>query len=172
MTFTFIKGRHWPTFPYWLCWFVLLLRPNKISREIMFAYDSKYDLGGEDQLDWNKLFGIGYTINPMGLSARFVERYNISTGKYEIGYFIHRGIGVYPDYDKIADLVANWKYVLDLWLNDPTDYIFCIRKKGTSEIVCQVAISKQHDKKSGWLLGPYFGGDKECPNKRIYNLSK
>lgn len=171
MIFTFKKGKHRGNPIYWLFWCILLIRPKVIKRELMFSVDSKYDLGDIDQLDWNKIFGISYKFSPLESSARFVERYNINKGVFEVAAYIHRGIGVEPEVVWLANLVANWKYNLLLQI-EPTEYVFCVIKKETNSILSRTAIPKKHNKKSGFLLGPYFGGNETSPVRRKYSLKK
>lgn len=71
MAFRFNIGTHRARPLYWLHWFFWLIRPKAIRRNVIFSQESKYDLQSEDQQDWNKLFGISFSINSHKQSARF-----------------------------------------------------------------------------------------------------
>ena len=134
-----------------------------IKRSFMFTDSCKYLLDENDQLDWNKLYGVSFGL--FGIhknSARFVWRYNPKINKIQIGaYWYLDGYrnwwllcSVEPDklinfkitilYDSVVftvldDLVPIAKYVLY-----------------TPETLL---------KKNKYRCGIYFGGNKKAPQK-------
>ena len=81
---TIYKGTHFVIPNRWTLWV------TKESGDATFTADSAYDLGDEDQYDWNKLAGITFTPwRPDRNSSMIVWRYNLQNGMYEIGPFFN-----------------------------------------------------------------------------------
>lgn len=84
---------------------------NKIDdyiykRSFKFTDSCKYNLKTEDQMDWNKLYGVSFGI--FGIhknSVRFTWRYNLTTEKIELGVCWY--LEGYKNYYKICDVEIN-----------------------------------------------------------------
>ena len=90
---------------------------TKESGDATFTADSAYDLGDEDQYDWNKLAGITFTPwRPDRNSSMIVWRYNLQNGMYEIGPFFNVDFKyVFPTDDQVITVPADqmFSYTVD-----------------------------------------------------------
>ena len=79
---TFLKGTHFaipPSFGFFV---------REVSGTGTFTPDSVYDLGDEDQHDWNKFTGIAFTpLEPDRNSVMVGWRYNLTSQEFEIAPF-------------------------------------------------------------------------------------
>ena len=108
---TIYKGTHFVIPNRWTLWV------TKESGDATFTADSAYDLGDEDQYDWNKLAGITFTPwRPDRNSSMIVWRYNLQNGMYEIGPFFNVDFAyVFPTDDEIITVPADetFTYTVD-----------------------------------------------------------
>lgn len=169
MTFRFKILTHRARPLYWLCWWFWLIRPANISRRVCFNNDSKYHLGGDAQNNWNKLFGISYSLSPHKNSARYGWRYNPKGNKFELAAYIYKN-GV-REIEPLCDLTPNWSYDCHL-MQKKDSYIFRVVNKANNAQLCVVVIEKGHKKRSGYLLGSYFGGGPAAPSPITFQLKK
>ncbi len=169
MTFRFKRYRHRPTWPYWLRWFPWLINTTEIKRSVVFSTESKYWLHTADQQDWNKLFGISFTISPHRNSARYGWRYNPEINKFQLcAYCYLNGESIM---EPLCDLQVNHVYLCHIIITNE-DYLFRVYRRHDMAVMCSTAISKGHRKKNGYLLGPYFGGNNAAPDDIKIQLSK
>lgn len=169
MTFKFKKGKHraWP--PYWLFWFIWLIRPKQIRRRVLFYGHSKYELPEDDQPDKNKLFGISFTVDPKDTSARFGWYYDRQENVFKLHAFVH--LKGQWESTHLCDCIANWPYDCRLTITKK-EYIFRVDRLSDREIIAHMPIEKKHSRRSGYLLGPYFGGNQKAPKDLIIELKK
>lgn len=134
-----------------------------IKKCFTFTDSCKYNLGDEDQLDWNKLFGVSFGI--FGIhrnSARFVWRYDPTSTKIEIGAYWY--INGYRSWYNLTAIDLNKKYNFKICIFDESvvftvlddyaaigKYILCIDKKITD--------------KNRYKCGIYFGGNRTAPQR-------
>lgn len=156
-------------------WWIFLLWPwfacekKSIARQVCFFPNCKYDLPGiEDDLDVNKLFGIGYFWNKRE-SARFGWNYNNQTSKIDLFAYTHRGGQV--DFVRICELMVASNYLLILNVHD-LSYSFEVINLKDSEAVGLLNISKAHKKKLSYNLGLYFGGTQKAPHDVTIEIKK
>lgn len=167
MNFTIHKGKHRASPLYWLCWWPLLVNPEQVSRKLCFTFSSKYDLGNDDQQDHNKLFGIAYG-NIHRNSARFGWRYDNKKNVFILSAYCYiNGERVMTD---LCTVVANHWYDCHIICVGSIYTFKVINQSG--DLLCTELISKGHNKKLGWLLGPYFGGNRTAPHDIIIELKK
>jgi len=100
---TIYKGTHFVIPNRWTLWV------TKESGDATFTTDSAYDLGDEDQYDWNKLGGITFTPwRPDRNSSMVVWRYNLQNDMYEIGPFFNVDFAyVFPTDEQIITIPAD-----------------------------------------------------------------
>ena len=79
------EGKHYPGLG-WFNW-PWPLFTERIMKVVTFYPSTKYDLRSNDQLDWNKLFGIAFFPGKHKTSYRFGWRYNIETQMMELGAY-------------------------------------------------------------------------------------
>jgi hypothetical protein len=166
MTFNWRKGKHWPRqFPwYWLRWFPLLISPIRIRRRVKFTFDSKYHLEYFDQADVNKLFGFGF-LHPRKRSARFGWRWEPEHigGVFTLLSYCHLN-NKEPIFQPVATCVANHWYYCEILIRAGC-YNFRVWNENGQE-VGYAQYEMGHSRWLGWLLGPYFGGNR-TPDRDI-----
>lgn len=158
MNYTIKEGRH-SAFPPTLG---LFIDKQSITKTVSFDDSCRYTLADGDQEDVNKLFGIGYFWSHHTDSARFGWRYNPSKDKIELlAYCYVNGERVI---NPITDLDFNKDYNLTLNIN-PNIYTFYL------DNALKTGVYKTHNKRFGFPLGPYFGGNKPAPHKITIKLN-
>lgn len=135
--------------------------PSVISHDITFTDSCRYDLDSSDQLDINKLFGIGYFPSHHDNSARFGWRYDLEKQQMEIlAYW----------YINTIRQNASMGFVN---INDSHNYSMYIT---TNEHVLKIDDDITYtiqlpSRKYGYKLRPYFGGNRTAPNTMKILLS-
>lgn len=126
-----------------------------ISRWISFDASCRYDLGGPDQQDWNKLIGVCGWRGPHYNSYRFAWRYNQRIDLIELSAY------VYIKGKRHIYLLG--QVSIDLPMN------YEIRQhNGMIQFVINGNLSVQLPGRIpyiGWKLGPYFGGNNPAPHQ-------
>ena len=157
MTYTCLKGMHWflPVLPrfYW----------NKKQYDWTVNFDSScaYDLGGNDQYDWNKLVGVSEHFNPRIHSIRFGWRYNLAAKLIEIACYKETNYEF--EYNTLASVELNKdvKLVIQFYSDlvaVGVDY---------ETYITPFALNTKLLMRSN----PYFGGNKPAPNKMSLKIS-
>lgn len=167
MTLTIHKGKHRPRF--W--WLQLRIWHNKksISRKVTFGSNCNYDLPGDaDDLDVNKLFGLGYFWNKKE-SARFGWNYNKLTNKIDLFAYYHLN-GV-MNFKKICDVFMGSEYLMILNIYDG-NYSFAAWSVNDGLPVGDTLIEKPHAKKWSYALGCYLGGNKTLDHDITIEIKK
>lgn len=165
MIFTIRKGRHYARpFRFALWW-----NRKVFARKVVFANNCKYGLPNDDQLDTNKLFGIGYIPGFHHKdSARFGWRYLPGSGQMEVvAYCYDRGKRII---ESVASVTVGQVYQLTLNIMQ-NEYLFTVVDPGGT-IVGQTIIAKQHNKKLQYGLWPYFGGNQTAPHYMTILIDK
>jgi hypothetical protein len=100
-------------------------------------------------------------------SARFGWRYVPDTNKFHLyGYYYRNGV---RDFQFICECSPYRKYKLILKVS-PHTFSFIV---STSESPWRQLIVERYDnKKWGWILGPFFGGNRPAPHDMKINLEK
>lgn len=166
MPFLHKKGTHRARPFYWLKWWPLVKLPVVLTRSVTFESSNKYTLPVEDQQDVNKLFGVAFGRVHMN-SARFGWRYVPETNKFHLyGYYYRNGV---RDFQFICECSPYRKYRLILRVTSHT-FSFIV---STSESPWrQLVVERYDNKKWGWILGPFFGGNRPAPHTMKINLEK
>lgn len=137
------------------CWSIpRLLFGKTITRTVTFFPSCKYDLGNTDQLDWNKLFGIGFFPGKHTLSYRFGWRWNDNTNRIEIAaYWYENGVRKSQGFASIKVM-------------ERVEYR--IRRSGpfiNFELSTGPGFSTPGKwQPFGWKLGLFFGGNRPAPH--------
>ena len=136
---------------------VALFRGDTIRFKAMFDSSAIYDLGNEDQLDANKLYGAAdCSGNHMENSARFGWRWN--QNRLEIMAVTHRAGTFYIEYVGVAQPGKAYDFEIRL-SEDKSEYLY--RFQGTTVHMargCSASVM------SGYKLYPYFGGNQVAPH--------
>lgn len=147
------KGKHRPlTIPG-------LVLSRSISRTVTFTPSCRYDIG-EDQKDWNKLFGVGFFPHHHKKSYRFAWRYDPEYDVIQIGAYW------YIDGERRASVIDV------VGINKPVklmlDYDGDVALWRVNGNVCWAILGDWPC--IGYKLGPYFGGNQTAPHDIIIKM--
>lgn len=157
--FTIKTGKHNAT--------PLIIQPwvRKITGTAFFV-EPEYELGDEDQADWNKLIGIGFSPLKPDLNAIMVAwRYNPDTNKIEVGpYFNVNSERITPERQQPTQ-----KYWINLSKDQPLKFEITYNEvKIWNAITGQfMVVSAPPMNKSfftSFVINPWFGGNEVAPN--------
>lgn len=143
----------------------VVFNKKQITYNVCFFDDCAYNIGIPDQLEWNKLLGIGYFPGVHRHSFRIGWRYN--GGFIELGqYQYNKGVKIQKPLCKIA---TNRDYEVTIH-NLLKGFWVVISDFETGEQLCSsMCLSSDPPRFIGFLLGPYFGGDTRAPHDmKIY----
>ena len=167
MIYKINKGKHraWPPAP------GLFWNKKTLQRVVSFDISAKYDLPGtEDDEDVNKLFGIGYLPGHHTDSARFGWVYNNASNKIDVYAYCYVNGERKIKFICAINLFKRVLMVLDV-LSDC--YCFSVvDPKWTNLVLGSIDVKKDHDKKIGYRLGCYFGGNQTAPHKITIEIKR
>jgi hypothetical protein len=130
---------------------------DTIRRKVTFTESCRYNLGDDDQLDWNKLFGLSLGGFHHDNSVRYGWRYNPSTDLIEVAaYYYIDGV---RNSKKIFHFEIGEEYEMVITVTEHK-YIFHVPGKGLI-----TSVNKNKTAKWGYELGLFFGGNKPAPHK-------
>lgn len=159
---------------------------GQVICKVKFTDSCRYNLGGEDQLDWNKLAaGAAWGFFPLVKqymahqnSSRWGWRYNPTIDKIELTpYFYNNGVRNYAETLGIeaAKLDINKEYLLCIvpFINPVNDKQLCAYSisNAQAENIFTEDFEQIVPSKRGWLLPAYFGGTKAAPQYLHYELT-
>jgi hypothetical protein len=168
MTLTIHKNKRRPRWWPFLLFPWIGYRVKSISRTVYFDFSSKYDLPGtDDDLDVNKIFGIGYF--PKGKeSIRFGWNYNLQTGKINLfAYYHSQGVA---GFEKICEIQSCRHYMLTLNIHEVSYSLSVVMQNGLA--VGNITVPKKHNKKLSYRQGIYFGGTQKAPHDINIEIKK
>ncbi len=139
---------HWPGI-----WF----GQNFISYQLTFTESCRYDLGTDDQQDWNKLFGVGFGLNHHKNSVRFGWRYNPVTCLIEIASYWYRD-GERGSLQLVPVPIGSAN-IFSISIQ-PGDKVVFMQNGKPLDIIRMTTT-----KSPGFRLHPYFGGNRKAPHK-------
>lgn len=152
--------------------FPFIVKTDKMVKTIRFDSSCIYAIG-EDQSDWNKLFGFSLGLLPHGFtrsmhynSIRFGWRYNPDSNKIEVGpYYYVNGLRCYPEnsFHKIMSIDIGKDYLFSIYRFDT--YAYLILGAVGDETFYKWKISVGNKKKLGFTGPFFFGGNKKAPHK-------
>jgi len=139
---------------------LFLDRDNLLAYRVAFTESCRYDLG-KDQGDINKLFGIGYFPHHHDNSVRIGWNYDLVSGKINLFAYWYK------------DGVRSWHYLRSVDIGEINYFKIYIRKE---EHLIDVSGRKYfvdvEGRSVGYLLRPYFGGNRTSPHTMIIDLQK
>jgi hypothetical protein len=142
---------------------------NYADRLVKFSTSCAYNLGGTDQYDINKLYGVGYFPGHHTNSARYGWRYDDYTGRIELyaycyinGKRLARGL---------CRMRLNKWYRLFIYISS-THYYFSVVDNANQETIAETRIEKGHNNKISYSLGAYFGGNRKAPHTMKIRMQK
>jgi hypothetical protein len=162
MIFTIHKGRRRPIW-WWLRW-PFYYNVKVIEREFLFDFSWDYQFTGDaasDQEDRNKLFGISYFLDPHKESARQGCRFDPKTRSMIMSVYCY--VLGQRRIDDFCNVQLNRKYIGRLVI-EKNYYQFLIFQKEGMVKLGSFSIPKWHNRKFGYKLGLYFGGNQVAPH--------
>jgi hypothetical protein len=133
---------------------------------VKFDESCRYDLQSADQLDTNKLVGIGYLPGHHTDSARFGWRYAINKDCIELMAYCY--VNDNRIIKHIADAKIGESYNLRLTVGRSA-YWFLAKGPG---YLGEISVGHKHKKKLQYRLGCYFGGNRTAPHEMKIKIEK
>lgn len=163
MLFKIKKGCHYSNnLIYKLCY--LLNTQDRISYNVTFDSNCYYSFNDVDDYDVNKLFGFSLGLHHKN-SARF--GWNSLNGKIQIyAYCYVDGKRIIKE---ITSIESGKEYNFTI-LNKDDKFVFVITSNNLMELY-QVSIPKTIEGCCGYMLWPYFGGNKSAPHNMSISIS-
>lgn len=124
--------------------------------QVVFESDCQYDLGTEDQLDINKLFGVSFGMHHKN-SARFGWR---SVGN-QIELLAYCYVNKKREWTSLGLVNLNVLYNLKIYV---TDDQYQFKVYNLDRLVSSCVIQKGKVPEYGYFLFPYFGGTSVAPH--------
>lgn len=136
--------------------------------KVTFTDSCRYDLGSPDQLDVNKLIGVGYLPGHHKHSARFGWRYWNGTDVIELLAYC------YVDGERVIRHLGYCKigveYRIEL-IAAHRHYFFTL-DDAEGNAIAQADVMHENGRKLQYRLGVWFGGSKPAPHEIKIKLEK
>jgi hypothetical protein len=158
MIFRIPKGKHysrpWHFGIYW--------RKTSFAWVVKFDESCMYDLGDDDQFDTNKLCGVGYLPHHHKESARFGWRYDTKLQQVELLAYCYVGGKRKIESVCFCDIGKEYHIILNV-----TSICYHLHAYERYSTTClgMVTVGHDHNKKLGYRLGLYFGGNQVAPHE-------
>jgi len=140
-----------------------MLKPSHVAYSVIFTPSCEYDLGNDDQLDINKLFGIGYLPGHHQNSIRF--GWNYSLVKKTVQLFAYQYAGGRREYQHIREVrigdVLNLEIRVNKGIRQGRIVTFHELWINGEEVYFTEAVQPS---RIGYLLRPWFGGNQYAPH--------
>ncbi len=151
-TITIPKGKHRAQ------WMLprLFWNRRRLIRHVSFDFSCRYELPGNDQQDWNKLFGFGWWPAHHTNSARFAWRYNADKKKIELAAYVYQN--KVRQMIELCDLIVTFTYRLELKSDGYGIYFKVVQQNNGFEL-CNWWMPHSCMSKVSYLLHPYFGSN-------------
>jgi hypothetical protein len=150
------------------------LMSTGVRFEVMFTEESKYILEGEDQYDWNKLYGISHGFFPLVKSymmhynsSRFGWRYNTDFNCYEVTPYYYINGERYFHNNVIGVLDPNRVYICEItpWYDK---VVYSITDKESGASILNFESPEKITSYHGFIAPAYFGGNMPAPKDVSY----
>ena len=128
---------------------------------VKFNSNCAYNLGDDDQLDWNKLVGVSEHFNPRRHSIRFGWRYNLTTKLIEIASY--KETNYHFEYNTIASVELNKSIKLSIEFCRDSATLSVDNNTYTTPFTLAYKLLIR--------ANPYFGGNKVAPNKMSLSIN-
>lgn len=152
---------------------------GEVVCDVMFTQDSTYFLGGEDQLDWNKLSaGASWGFFPLikqyqmhENSSRWGYRYNVEGKYFELTpYFYSKGVRNYAETLGIKPCRLDIGVTYKLVIKPYTNYVKYEITDVFDDVIFSHTFEQYIPSINGWKAVAFFGGNKPAPNDIEYKL--
>lgn len=140
--------------------FGLWWRRTSLSWVVKFDESCRYNLGNEDQMDVNKLVGIGYLWHHHNDSARFGWRYDVDTGRIILSAYCY--VSGRRVIQHICFCEIGKEYQIEIKALSYAYYLAAY--DNTGKTIGWASVDHYHNKRLQYRLGPYFGGQSVAPH--------
>jgi len=147
----------------------LVIGEDRIAYKVRFGPSCRYDIGLADQLDINKLFGIGYFPHHHRNSMRFGWRYVIEMDAIEIMAYYY--VDGHRMYEHVSFLRIDGNYTLIMNIL-PEGHLLTVLDDDMLSIAGDVLINHLKGRNFGYLLRPYFGGNQTAPHDIYIDIER
>lgn len=147
----------------------LVLDETKIAYKVRFTPSCRYDIGIADQLDINKLFGIGYFPHHHKNSMRFGWRYLPHMDAIEaLGYYYVNGQRMH-EHVAFLRIDGNYTFIMHILVDG---HLLTILDDDMKYVAGDLVINRLKGKNMGYALHPYFGGNQTAPHDIQIEMKK
>ena len=137
---------------------LLLIKPKLLVYRVAFTESCRYDIDN-DQGDINKLFGIGYFPHHHDSSVRIGWNYDLVSGKIQLwAYWYADGV---RQYSYLRSVDIGMLYYFKIYIEDG---------EHTIDAAGRMFSVYLKPKSIGYLLRPYFGGNRKAPHTIVIDL--
>ncbi len=152
-------------------------KKNEFEVRFIFNTGCKYDLGGDDNYDINKLWGVSFGLhhknsfrigwNSAGVDTNIISPHVMGDKSIALFCYIYNnGVRTYEQIGVInEENLGKWKVKFDF------DNNRIALSNGFSDAAPKYFPFKFPKFKWGYYLFPYFGGNQEAPNDKIIYLA-
>ena len=144
-------------------------RKTSFTWLVKFDESCRYNLGNEDQLDVNKLVGIGYLWHHHNDSARFGWRYDVETGQVILSAYCYVSSRRVIEHICYCEIGKEYRIKLQVLANS---YYFDVYETGAVKALGVAFVDHYHTKKIKYRLGPWFGGNRVAPHEIKIQLKR
>ena len=163
-----MKLTHFKGIPFSWPFRVRKLKKTKTFTQTFTFTKVKYDLGDDDQDDWNKLTGVKlHYFRPKKENMMVAWRWNLEKEKVQICFYWNYN-GKHHWTDPLMELDEGSNLTVDITYDnyDASPYNYYPNYKITISSVGQkVRKNYLFTNKTGWLINTWFGGNRRPPNK-------
>jgi hypothetical protein len=149
--------------------FGLWWKRHVFAWRVEFTESCRYDLQTDDQLDVNKLIGIGYLPGHHKHSARFGWRYWTDRGEIELSAYCYLNGRRLIQHIGFCEIENEYRFQLNITRNA---YVFDVYDTIADKPVGACSIPHLHNKKLQYRLGTYFGGQSTAQHEIEINLER
>lgn len=173
---TILKNLHRPIgIPAFFCPIGLMMTDMSytVSRRVKFNPNCAYDLGNEDQKDWNKVFGVCFGARGIHKnSLRFGWRWNTQKQKIELCTIVYREDHDKPSREEIKDFELDLNQWVDLDLNFTVDIACTFYNFTVNGRTVLYGAMPTPNVVMFYGCGFYFGGNCRSPHKMSANINR
>ncbi len=143
--------------------FKLRNRPEKVSWLVEFSKNCDYDLGDEDQKDWNKLVGLFYNfLNTLDNTVMVGWRWNPDTKRMELNAYYH--VNGSRDFTRpLLDVELGNPFRVDIRVDyEKREYTVALERYSDGKQALDTK-AFSHDRGRCLEINTYFGGNETAP---------
>lgn len=133
---------------------------DKVFGSSVFTEESKYILNSVDQLDWNKLAGITYGLQPHSNTSLIGWRWNPTIQMFQVApYFNNRGYNVQPEQHEILNIPIEQEFEFNIAKGLINIYDSNLNTAKRVFKYCDIKTSPL-----SYRVQHYFGGNQAAPS--------